>query len=41
MARPVRFNIHPKEADIHDNIAIAEMPEGSQGKAFLLLNLKR
>ena len=34
MARPVRFNIHPKEAKIEDNVAIAEMPEGMQGKAF-------
>src|SRR3954471_21798483 len=34
MARPVRFNIHPKEADIHDNIAISEMPEGSQGEGY-------
>lgn len=34
MARPVRFNINPKQADIHDNIAITEMPEGTQGEGF-------
>src|SRR6476646_7274965 len=39
MARPVRFNIHPKQADIHDNIAIAEMPEGAQGEGFFAAKL--
>ncbi|MBV9961004.1 MAG: NADH-quinone oxidoreductase subunit B, partial [Parafilimonas sp.] len=34
MARPVRFNIHPKGTDIHDNIAIAGMPEGSMGEGY-------
>ncbi len=34
MPRPVRFNIHPKQPDIHDNIAIAEAPEGSSGEGF-------
>ena len=34
MSRPVRFNIHPKQPDIHDNIAIAEAPEGSDGEGF-------
>ena len=27
MARPVRFNIHPKEANIYDNVAITEAPD--------------
>ena len=26
MSRPVRFNIHAKEANINDNVAITEMP---------------
>lgn len=34
MARPVRFNIHPKEVKIEDNVAISEMPEGMQGEGF-------
>ena len=34
MSRPVRFNIHPKQPDIYDNIAITEAPEGSGGEGF-------
>ena len=34
MARPVRFNIHPKEANLNDTVAIADMPEGHQGEAL-------
>ena len=34
MSRPVRFNIHPKEAKMTDTMAIAEMPEGMQGEGF-------
>ena len=34
MSRPVRFNIHPKQPDIYDNIAISEAPEGSGGEGF-------
>src|SRR6201995_5721126 len=34
MARPVRFNIHPKQTNIYDNIALADMPEGSMGEGF-------
>ncbi|HVX50674.1 MAG TPA: NADH-quinone oxidoreductase subunit NuoB, partial [Chitinophagaceae bacterium] len=40
MARPVRFNIHPKKADIHDNIAIAGMPEGSMGEGYFATKLE-
>jgi len=41
MARPVRFNIHPKETNIHDNIAIADMPEGSQGGGYFATNFEK
>lgn len=41
MARPVRFNIHPKGTDIHDNIAIADMPEGMQGEGYFATNLEK
>src|SRR5438552_11098234 len=34
MARPVRFNIHPKKTTIYDNIALADMPEGHQGEGY-------
>src|SRR5476651_653348 len=40
MARPVRFNIHPKQSNIHDNVAIADMPEGSQGEGFFATKLE-
>ena len=40
MARPERFNIHPKEAKIEDNVAIAEMPEGMQGEGFFATKLE-
>ncbi|HWB26035.1 MAG TPA: NADH-quinone oxidoreductase subunit B [Chitinophagaceae bacterium] len=40
MARPVRFNIHPKQPDIHDNIAIASMPEGSMGEGYFATKLE-
>ena len=39
MARPVRFNIHPKGTSIHDNIALADMPEGSMGVGYFATNL--
>src|ERR1043166_3608789 len=39
MARPVRFNIHPKEADLHNNIAITEAPEGLEGEGFFATSL--
>jgi NADH-quinone oxidoreductase subunit B len=41
MARPVRFNIHPKQTNIHDNIALADMPEGARAKVILQRVLKR
>ena len=41
MARPVRFNIHPKEADIHDNIAISDMPDGSQGEGYFATSFEQ
>ena len=34
MPRPVRFNIHPKEPDIYDNVAIAEAPDGVSSEGF-------
>jgi len=40
MSRPVRFNIHPKEADIHDNIAITDMPAGSGGEGYFATKLE-
>jgi len=41
MARPVRFNIHPKQSDIHDNIAIAGMPEGSMGEGYFATSMEK
>lgn len=41
MARPVRFNIHPKQPDLHDNIAIAEMPDGLNGEGYFATNLEK
>jgi NADH-quinone oxidoreductase subunit B len=41
MARPVRFNIHPKKSDIHDNIAIADMPEGLQGEGYFATGMEK
>ena len=39
MARPVRFNIHPIQADIKDNISLANMPEGYTGEGFFASRL--
>ena len=39
--RPVRFNIHPKKVDIHDNIAIADAPEGVGGEGYFATKLER
>lgn len=39
--RPVRFNINPKQPDIHNNVAIAEMPEGSMGEGYFATNLEK
>jgi NADH-quinone oxidoreductase subunit B len=41
MARPVRFNIHPKKSNIHDNIAIADMPEGSMGEGYFATSIEK
>src|SRR3954451_23340452 len=41
MARPVRFNIHPKEVNIHDNVAIADAPEGFEGEGFFATKLEK
>lgn len=39
MARPVRFNITPIEADAKDNIALADMPPGYTGEGFFATKL--
>lgn len=40
MARPVRFNIHPKEANIEDNIALSELPAGAGSGSFYATKLE-
>ena len=39
MSRPVRFNIHPKEANINDAVGVAEAPEGYAGEGFFTSKL--
>jgi NADH-quinone oxidoreductase subunit B len=39
MARPVRFNINAIQADVKDNISLANMPEGHTGEGFFATNL--
>jgi NADH-quinone oxidoreductase subunit B len=39
MARPVRFNINAIQADIKDNISLANMPEGHTGEGFFATSL--
>jgi NADH-quinone oxidoreductase subunit B len=39
MARPVRFNIHPKEADIQSAIGMGPMPQGYSGDGFFTTKL--
>ena len=39
MARPVRFNVHPIQADIKDNISLANAPEGYTGEGFFTTRL--
>src|SRR3954468_21061532 len=39
MARPVRFNIHPKEADIATAIGHADAPPGFSGEGFFTTKL--
>ena len=41
MPRPVRFNVTPKQVDIHNNIAVAEMPEGSGGEGYFATSLEK
>lgn len=41
MARPVRFNIKAKEADIEDNIGITSMPEGLGGEGYYATSLEK
>lgn len=41
MARPVKNNIYPKKADIHNNIAISEMPEGYQGEGYFATSFEK
>jgi NADH-quinone oxidoreductase subunit B len=41
MARPIRFNIHPKQTNIHDNIALADMPEGSMGEGYFATSFEK
>ena len=41
MARPVRFNIHPRQTNIHDNIALADMPEGSMGEGYFATSFEK
>lgn len=37
--RPVRFNIHPKEADIADAIGMGKAPDGVPGEGFFATQL--
>jgi NADH-quinone oxidoreductase subunit B len=39
MARPVRFNINPIQANLKDSIQMADMPEGHQGEGFFTTKL--
>ncbi len=39
--RPVRFNINPKKTDIHDNVAIADMPPGLQGEGYFATSFEK
>ena len=41
MARPVRFNVHPKETSISDNIALADLPAGLQGEGYFAPKLEK
>jgi len=39
MARPVRFNIHPKEANLNSSVLIGEAPPGFEGEGFFTTKL--
>ncbi len=40
MARPVRFNINAKQADIQDNVGLTSIPEGLQGEGYFATSLE-
>jgi len=37
--RPVRFNVHPKEASIADAISMGAAPDGISGEGFFATQL--
>jgi NADH-quinone oxidoreductase subunit B len=39
--RPVRFNVHPKEAKLTDSIMVAEAPESYNGEGFMTTRFDR
>jgi NADH-quinone oxidoreductase subunit B len=39
MSRPVRFNIHPKEADMKGHISMVDAPDGYTGEGFFTTKL--
>ena len=39
--RPVRFNIHPKEAKLSDSLTMGELPEGHTGEGFFATSLDK
>lgn len=39
MSRPVRFNIHPKAADLNSSVLMAEAPPGFEGEGFFTTKL--
>ena len=39
--RPVRFNIHPKEAKLTDSMMVAEAPESYNGEGFMTTRFDR
>jgi NADH-quinone oxidoreductase subunit B len=38
MSRPVRYNIHPIEANIADSVTYVDAPEGYGGDGFFTTN---
>src|SRR5215212_552018 len=41
MARPVRFNIHPIEADVKSHIMVGDAPEGHSGEGFFATSFEK
>ena len=39
MSRPVRFNIHPIEAQLGNAVSVAEAPDGYAGEGFFTARL--